>query len=176
MRSKLYRAAVFLAIVSLLPLLIFLSRRESPPSKVEVKVHQKQTIENFVLRASDRYDWELKSPEAQAVDKNTLLLKEPVLTLYLKESIVIRAKEALYDRARREIELLSPQLLTGNYTAFSPKGIYWIEEKLFVSNSPCKFVSRWQEETVGRNCTVNFVKGTVIIKGGVKTTLTGVRR
>ena len=175
MRRKLYRVAVFLALVSLLPLLIFLARRETPPTKVEVKVHQKQTIENFVLRASDRYDWELKSPEAQAVDKNNLLLKEPVLTLYLKEPVVIKAEEAVYNRAKGEISLVKPELLTGNYTASSPEGVYLIKKKLFLSNSPCRFVSRYQGETVGRSCTVNLVSGTVIIRGKVRTTLNGVK-
>ncbi|ADU97117.1 protein of unknown function DUF1239 [Thermovibrio ammonificans HB-1] len=173
MRRKLYRLAVLLAFLSLLPLVLFLSRREEPPLKVKVKVHQRQTIENFTLESTGKRVWTLSAPEAQMVDKDKIYLKEPVLTVYLKEPVKIYADSAVYFRDKGIVDLISPRLVTANYTAYTGRGVYNLKTATFKSLTTCTATAPGKGSTVGASCTVKVDKGVVIIKGKVKSVLYG---
>ena len=169
MRSKFYKIAVLLAIISFIPLFIFVSRRENPPDKVNVPRHKTQTVENFRLKASGKEKWELVSPKAQFVDKNIVNLENPVLTVYLKNRVTVKAREARLDRSKGTVYLKDVKLVGTDFEAFSRKGIYYLRREVFKTNSGCKAIYNGVNSSKGRVCTIDLKSRKVIIRGRVKT-------
>ncbi|WP_456342723.1 LPS export ABC transporter periplasmic protein LptC [Thermovibrio sp.] len=171
-RSFFYKAALILALSSLIPFIIFLSRRENPPEKISVKLHQKQTVENFVLTSSGKSRWILKSPLAVFREKELIELDSPVLTVSGSPPIVVRARKALFDRKRGELELEGVEMETGELSAASPQGVYFVERELFKTDKGC-LVKSGSATTTGKECTLKLDKRKVIITQQVKTVITG---
>jgi len=171
-RSFFYKAALVLALVSLIPLVIFLSRRESPPEKISVRLHQKQTVENFTLNSTGQTRWVLKAPVAVFREKDLIELTSPVLTVFRTPPVTVRAGEALFDRKRGILTLRDVYLETGQLRAFSPGGTYLIDKEIFKSSSGCRVVAG-SSTTEGKNCTLLIPEREVIITQQVKTVISG---
>ncbi len=171
-RNFFYRAALLLSLLSLIPLMVFLSRRETPPEKISVKFHQRQTVENFILNSSGSRRWVLKSPLAVFKEKDLIELKFPVLTLFTSPPVIVKAKRALFNRKENRLELEEVELESGQLFASSPRGTYLIEKELFETSSGC-LVKTPSFTTSGKVCTLNLEEGEVIITQQVKTVVTG---
>ena len=169
-RGLFYKVAFLLALASLVPLIIFLSRRESPPEKISVKLHNKQTVENFTLSSTGKERWVLRAPVAVFEDKNRIKLKKPVLTVYTRPPVVIEAEEALFDRSRSELYLKGVHLTSENIEALAPVGTYFMKRELFKGSKGCTFnLKTSKSTTTGKLCRILVDKREVIISKGVKT-------
>lgn len=169
-RSLLYKLAFFLALASLVPLVIFLSRRESPPEKVSVKLHNKQTVENFTLSSAGKEKWVLRAPIAVFEDRDKIKLEKPVLTVSSHPPAVIEAEEALFDRKSSRLYLKGVRLTSRNIKAFSPRGTYLLKRELFKGTDGCSFTLQSSNSTTtGKECEILVKERKVIISQGVKT-------
>ena len=171
-RSFFYKVALILVVLSLVPLVIFLSRREGPPKKISVKVHQRQTVENFVLNSTGEEKWVLKSPLAVFKEKNLIELQSPVLKVFRDPPIVIEAERALFNRAKGELRVVKVKLKSGQLFGTSQEGTYFVDRELFTTNSGCLIKVR-SSTTTGKNCTLKFKEREVIISQNVRTLIDG---
>ena len=171
MKSKLYKLALFLLIVSFFPFLIFISKKETPPEKINVPQHKTQTVENFILKSSGKNRWQLKSPQAKFLDKNTVELKRPVLVVFLKSKITIKAEEAKFNKNLGLIHLKSVELIGPDFWAFSPEGIYDLNKEIFKTESKCKVIYNRINMSEGNACTLDLKYRRAIIYGRVKTVI-----
>ncbi len=171
MRSKLYRLALFLLIVSFIPFLIFISKKETPPEKINVPQHKTQTVENFILKSSGKNRWQLKSPQAKFLDKNIIELKKTILVVFLKSRITIKAEEATFNRNLGQIRLKSVELIGPNFRASSPEGIYDLNKEIFKTESKCKIIYNKINISEGNTCTLDLKYRRAIIYGRVKTVI-----
>ena len=169
MRSRLYRLALLFLIISFVPFLIFISRKETPPEKVNIPQHKSQTIENFILKSSGKNRWQLTSPKAKFLDKSIIELEKPVLTVFLKSRITIEADEAKLDRKKGLIYLDNVKLIGSSFKASSPQGIYILKRELFKTNRNCKVTYNIVNTSEGKICTLDLKYQRAIISGGVKT-------
>lgn len=169
MKSRLYKLALFLLIISFIPFLIFISKRETPPEKINVPQHKTQTVENFILKSSGKRRWQLTSPKANFLDKNTIQLKKPVLTVFLRSQVVIEADEAKLDRKKGKVYLKNVKLIGKNFKAFSPEGVYLLKRESFKTNKSCKVTYNSINTSEGKVCTLDLKYQRAIISGGVKT-------
>jgi lipopolysaccharide export system protein LptC len=176
MRRLFYRIAFLLALFSLVPLIVFLARRESPPEKLSVKVRQKQTVENFSLKSTGKSPvWTLNSPLAVFKDKERIELEKPSLTLYLSPPVEITASKALFDREKRELYLHQVHLVSEEVDAYSPSGVYFLNKALFKTDSGCKIISG-ASRTSGKVCTLYLKSRKFVVEGSVKTTISEVEK
>lgn len=171
MRNKLYKIAIFLTVISFIPFLIFLSKRESPPEKVNIPRHKTQTIENFILKSEGENRWQLKAPQAFFLNENEIKLITPVLTVFTKNKIVIEAKEALYNKSRGIVYLKGITLKGKDFVLTSPEGKYNLKLQKFVTDAGCKAVYNDVNTLQGENCVVNLRSKTTIISNHVKTVI-----
>ena len=171
MRDKLYRLALILAIISFLPFLVFISRREVPIEKVKVPAHKTQTVENFRLKAAGKNKWELSAPEATFVGKNIIKLKTPVLTVYLQNRIVIKSLNAVFYRDKGVVYLDNVTLLGKNFRADSKKGVYNLEKQLFETDKGCRVVYNDINSLEGEVCKIDVKEDRVIILKHVRTVI-----
>ena len=171
MRSKFYKLSLVLLIISFLPFLIFLLRRENPPAQIEVPHHKTQTIENFELKASGRNRWKLKSPKATFIGKEIIKLKHPVLTIYVNGNMLIYAESAKLDKKRNKLILKKVYITGKNFNAFSKKGIYSLKKQIFETNSGCKAVYNNVNFSEGNACKIYLKSREIIITNGVKTVI-----
>jgi len=169
-RGLFYKIAFVLALASFVPLVLFLSRRESPPEKVPVPSHKKQTVENFTLSSTGKERWVLRAPVAIFEDRNRIRLKRPVLTVYTRPPVVIKAEEALFDKGRSELYLKKAHLTSENIEAFSPLGTYYVKRELFTGREGCTFnLKTSKSTTTGGVCRILVDRREVIISKNVKT-------
>jgi len=169
-RSLFYKVAFLLAVASLVPLVIFLSRRESPPEKISVKVHDKQTVENFTLTSSGERRWLLRAPVAIFEDRERIRLKEPVLEVEAEPPVLIRAKEALFNKAKGVLYLKGVELTSGNLEAGAPSGVYYVKRELFDTKAGCTFrLKDTNSNTTGNHCQIFVKEREVIITNHVRT-------
>ncbi len=169
MRSKLYKLALFLLIISFIPFLIFLSKREAPPAKVNVPQHKTQTVENFVLKSSGKNRWQLRSPKANFINENLIELVNPVLTIFLKNQIVIKADEAKLNRKEGLVYLKNVTLTGPDFVAFSPEGIYILRKQMFKTDKRCKITYNRINTSEGNTCILDLKYQRAIISDSVKT-------
>ncbi|WP_456456116.1 LPS export ABC transporter periplasmic protein LptC [Thermovibrio sp.] len=169
-RSFFYRLALALLLVSILPFIFFLVRRETPPENLKVKTHKEQTIENFTLNSTGKNRWILKSPKAVFRGNNLVELKKPVFETLNAPKIEITAKEALLNREKGFLFLKSVNLVSNGLKAFSPEGIYFIETGVFKTDKGCELKTE-TSTTKGRKCIFYLKEGEVIIEGKVKSTI-----
>ncbi|WP_457678597.1 LPS export ABC transporter periplasmic protein LptC [Thermovibrio sp.] len=174
-RSFLYKLAVVLAVLSLVPLLIFFSRKESPPEKVKVKLHNRQTVENFTLESTGKEKWLLSSPLALFKGKDVIELKSPVLTLISPKRAVVRANEAVYYRGKGLLKLKGVSLNLENLKAFSVSGTYFLKKELFKGKGGCEVLTE-NSETTGNLCTLYLKSEEVIISDRIKSVIRSERR
>ena len=169
MRNRLYRLALLFLITSFIPFLIFISRKETPPEKINIPQHKTQTIENFILKSSGKSRWQLTSPKAKFLDKSVIELEKPVLTVFLKSKITIEADKAKLDRKKGLIYLDNVKLVGSNFKALSPQGIYILKRELFKTNKTCGVTYNSINTSKGKICTLDLKYQRAIISGGVKT-------
>ena len=176
MRGLFYKVAFLLALFSLVPLVIFLARKESPPEKLSVKVRQKQTVENFSLKSTGKPPvWTLSSPIAVFKDKERIELKEPSLIVYLEPPVKITASKALFDRSKGELYLYQVRLTSKELEASSPYGVYLVDKALFKTSSGCRVLSKGSR-TSGKVCSLYLRSKEFVLEGSVRTTISGVAR
>ena len=171
MRNKLYKLALLLVLLSFVPFLLFVSKRETPPEKIKVPQHKTQTVENFVLKSAGKNVWELESPSAVLVRKDLIKLTKPVLTVLSKERVVIKASEALFDREKQLVYLKQVSLKGKNFIAFSPEGIYDLKSQTFKTEVGCKAVYNSVNTLEGKKCVLNLKSRVTIISNRVKTVI-----
>jgi hypothetical protein len=175
MRELLYKVALLLALSSFLPLALFLIRRESPPQGISVKLEQKQTVEHFSLESvGGAVGWHLSAPRATFADRWHLELIKPFLVVNLKPTIKVLASRAVFDRRKGELYLYDVTLVSRELKASSPYGTYHLSKALFETDSSCRIISNGSE-TVGNSCYFFLKEKRFIVKGNVKTTLSGVK-
>jgi len=171
-RNFFYKVALLLLAFSLVPLVIFLSRKENPPEKVAVKVHKKQTVENFTLTSLGKRRWILTAPVAVFEGPQLVRLQNPVLRAEGSPPVEIRAKEALLDRSRGVVRLKEVLFKSADLSSCSPEGTYYLQKELFLTEKGCTFYFG-ESETEGRRCSILPAEGKVIITDSVKTLFRG---
>ena len=171
MKEKFYKLALILAVVSFLPFLIFVSRREAPPEKVKVPQHKTQTVENFKLKATGENKWELSAPKATFIGKNVIKLILPVLTVYLQNEIIIKSSSAVLYRDRGIVYLDNVTLVGRNFRASSKKGTYNLKRQLFETDEGCRAVYNNVNSLEGEICKIDVREDKVIILKHVKTVI-----
>ncbi|WP_456437509.1 LPS export ABC transporter periplasmic protein LptC [Desulfurobacterium sp.] len=172
MREKLFRIAVFIGIAGLLPLLLIMFRRDAPPPEVHIKKTKQQIIRDFVFsqEKNNQTEWKLKAPEAKFID-NHIILINPILIVNTKNPVTITAKKAIYYKQENRATFEKVKLKGQDFYAEIPKGRFDGKRQIFHSNSNChvKFLNGYTIE--GKNCTINFKTGKVIISKTVKTVI-----
>jgi len=176
MKGKFYKVSLFLAVISFLPFLVFISRRENPPPKVKVPKHKKQTVEEFTLRSTGKNRWVLRAPKATFPEKDVVILEKPVLTLFRDGNFTIIAEWAKLLKRENKVLLKRAVLEGRNFRGFSPKGIYYFDGEVFKTNSNCTVVYNGVNSMKGKNCTVDVKRQKVIISKGVRTVIKEVRK
>ena len=176
MRAKLYKIALFLVIISFLPFLIFISRKENPPEKVKIPHHKTQAIENFKLEATGKNRWELVAPEATFAGKEIINLRNPVLTLYLKDKLMIKATKAILYRDKGIVYLENVRLLGKNFEAVSNRGTYNLKEQIFETRSGCRATYNMVNTSEGKVCKIDLKEDRVTILNRVKTIVREVKK
>ena len=171
MRSKFYKLAIFLLVISFFPFLIFISKRETPPEKVNIPQHKTQTVEKFILKSTGKNRWQLVSPKAKFVGKNVIDLDKPVLTLFQKTEITIEAEKARFFRDRGYIYLKQVKLKGANFEAYSPEGVYSLKNQTFKTEKGCKVTYNGINSSEGKVCTLDLKYQRAIISGGIRTTI-----
>jgi hypothetical protein len=176
MKSKFYKLSLILAVVSFVPFLIFISRRENPPPKVKIPQHRKQTVEKFILKSTGKNRWILRAPKATFPEKNVVILEKPVLTIFKNGNFTIVANWAKLFKEKNKVFLKNATLKGKNFTGFSPEGVYYFNREIFKTNSTCKLIYNGVNSIKGRTCTVDVKRQRVIIFKGARTVIKEVRR
>ncbi|SMO69156.1 Lipopolysaccharide-assembly, LptC-related [Balnearium lithotrophicum] len=176
MRNKFFQIAVLLIFLSVLPLVVFLSRREAPPEKVKIPKHRKQTIEEFVLKSSGKNRWILRAPTATFLNKNTIKLIKPKLKVFLTEKVEIEADSAEFLRDKNRVILKNVRLKGKNFNAFSPSGTYFLKSGVFLSKSKCNANFNKVNNITGKGCKIEFKREKITIFSSVKTTIKEVKK
>ncbi|WP_457569900.1 hypothetical protein [Desulfurobacterium sp.] len=172
MREKLFRIAIIIGIAGLLPLLFVMLHKNAPPPKVHIKKTKQQVIKDFVFsqEETNQTEWQLKAPEAKFID-NHIILKEPILKVNTKTPVEIAAQKAIYYRQENRATFENVKLKGKDFYAETPSGKFDGKLQTFYSNSSCliKFSNGYTIK--GKNCSINFKTGKVIISKGVKTVI-----
>jgi hypothetical protein len=167
-RSFLKRLALFLIAVSTLPFILFFARKESPPERIEVKSHRKQTIEDFSLKAEGGKKWELSAPRAIFETKSRVKLLNPVLKIE-EPPLKIFAREALYEKEGEKLFLKEVRIEGEEMELSAPDGVYLLREELFKGERGCTFKGKATGTTVGSRCILLIGEKKIIISDGVRT-------
>jgi len=175
MGKNLYKISLILIVITLLPLIFFLSRKEVPNQKIKIPKHKRQTVENFVLKSSGKNRWTLTANRAMFTNQNQVNLTKPILKINLKQPLTIKAERASYFRNRNLINLEKVTLMGKNFYASSPKGIYYLDKKVFKTDSYCKITFNKVNEIEGKGCLLNIEKEEITIFNSVKTTIKEVK-
>ncbi len=171
MREKLYRLALTMAVISFLPFLVFVSRKEAPPEKIKVPQHKTQTVEKFKLEATGKNKWELIAPKATFVGKNIIKLNNPVLTIYLKNRVIIESSRAILHRDKGIVYLDNVTLFDENFKADSKGGIYDLRRQLFKTDKGCRAVYNNVNSSKGKICKIDVSEDKIVILKHVKTVI-----
>jgi hypothetical protein len=169
MRSKLLKIAIFLGIVSVLPSVVLITRKETPPEKISVKTNREQVIEDFTLRSSSNGKrWNLEAPKAILKENGKIYLSSPVLIIFGKQKTSILAKEALYDEREKKVFLKEVYIHGKNLKGRAKSGIYYVDEETFKTDSFCEFVFNSDKLIKGKGCEIDLKTEKVIILDSVK--------
>ena len=171
MREKLLKIAIVTGIAGLLPLLFILLRQNTAPPDVHIKKTKQQTIKNFVFlqKESNQIEWQLTAPEARFID-NHITLKNPELTLSLKNPVIITAQQAIYYQKSNRADFKSVKLIGHDFTAITPEGKFNGKTQTFYAKT-CSIKFSNSYTIKGKGCTINLKTGKVIINSGVKTVI-----
>jgi len=168
-KETIYKVATLLAVVSILPFIIFVARRELPPEKFHVETHKKQLIKDFVLESrGEKKSWILRAPEAVFEGKETIILKRPKLLLLEEEEVTISAKRATYHQEKGELLLENVRVDGKNIKGKADRGIYRTQEETFLADSRCTVVLKGKFSVEGKSCLLDFKNKRVIIRSEVK--------
>jgi len=168
-REKLFKLALLLLLIGLLPLLYFTLKSEPPPKK-ELKSYKEQTIENFTFTELSQKEkkWILKSPKAVFKNKEVIILENPILKIFSTNS-TIYAKKAIYNQRKNLATLESIKLEGKDFTAQTSKGIFNGKTEIFKSTTSCIINFKNGYTIKGNECLIYLRSGKVIIKQGVST-------
>ncbi|TCK06649.1 LPS export ABC transporter periplasmic protein LptC [Phorcysia thermohydrogeniphila] len=172
MKEAIYKIAAFLAIVSILPFVIFMARRESPPEKFHVETHKKQLIKNFTLESKgEKRSWVLRAPEAVFEGNKEIILKFPELELLEKERVLIHAESAIYNQETEELFLENVSIESENLSGKTRTGTYSTSKGVFVTHDTCEVTLKNRFTVEGKECILDLKNKRVIIQSKVKSIL-----
>ena len=172
MKETIYKVAAFLAIISVLPFVIFMARRELPPEKFHVETHKKQLIKDFVLESKgEKRSWILRAPEAVFEGNREILLHFPELELLEGEKVLIRAELATYNQDTGELSLEGVSIESKSLSGRTEKGVYSTRKGIFTTNATCKITLKKKFTVEGKGCILDFKSKRVIIQSKVKSIL-----
>ncbi len=171
MRDILFKIAVILALISIAPLIVVISRRENPPKYPKVEVHNKQIVRDFTLKSNG---WVLKAPIAE-VKKECISLKLAKLKVLSNKTVTIMASEACYKKQSNVCNMKNVKLLEDNLTAITPYGIYNGRKNTFRTLKSCLIKFSGNNTIEGNGCIANLKDQRFIILNGVKSTLRSMR-
>ena len=163
--------------IAIIPFVLFIARRESPPEKIKVESHRQQVIKQFRLESRDKIEWELTSPEAKFKGENTISLKNPLLLVKTaSRTVTIKAPYALFYRKQKRVKLKQVFLETDNLTAQSPCGIYDVNSGTFTTDCGCKISLRKVNTITGKICILNLNERKITVSNGVKSIFREVKK
>ncbi len=171
-----YRIAVLIALVSILPFIVFIARREAPPEKIEVEVHKKQVIKDFVLESKGKKVWKLTAPEATFEGEKCIKLKNPVLRIYNKEIVILKSPAAVYNQKSGKLEVSKVTIVSKGFYAESEKGVYSTSKEVFRTEGSCYIKIKETNQIWGKKCVLDLKKRKFIINSNVRSQLRGVER
>ena len=172
MKKAIYKLAAFLAIVSVLPFIIFMARKESPPEKLHVETHKKQLIKDFVLESKgDKKSWILRAPKAVFRGNREIYLEHPELELLNEEKVTIRSELATYNQETGELFLENVSIEGENLSGKAGRGVYNTGKGIFVTNEGCEVTLKSRFTVKGKDCTLDLKNKKVIIQSKVKSVL-----
>ncbi len=175
-KNILYKLALFIAVISILPFVIFIARREAPPEKIEVEIHKKQVIREFVLESKGKRAWKLISPEATFEGEKRIMLKSSTLHIYGQETVVLKSPNAIYDQKSGELKVGKVTIKSKSFYAKSDPGIYLTSTGIFTTEGSCYINIRNNGQIWGKQCILDLRKRKFIIKSNVHSRFRGVRR
>ena len=170
MKEKILKVAIALAVISILPFVILITRREAPPEKIDVETHKEQVVKDFVLQSEGRKQWILKSPEALFEGEEKIRLKNPELTIYNGERILLIAKRAVYNQKEKTVNLEEVTITGKEFKGRAPYGVYYTEKENFITDSTCEITFDTTKRISGKSCQIDLRNKRVIIQSDVKST------
>ncbi|SNR61728.1 LPS export ABC transporter periplasmic protein LptC [Desulfurobacterium atlanticum] len=171
MREKLFKLALLLLLIGLLPLLYFTLKSEPYPKK-ELKRYKEQTVEKFTFTELSKKGekWTLKSPKASFKGKDVVILEDPIFKIFSSNS-TIYAKKATYNQKENITILKNIKLESRDFIAKTTEGIFNGKTEIFKSITPCIIDFKNGYTIKGNQCLINLRNGKVIIKQGVSTVI-----
>ncbi|MEO2068575.1 MAG: LPS export ABC transporter periplasmic protein LptC [Desulfurobacteriaceae bacterium] len=170
MRSRLLKVAILLGIVSILPSIVLITRRETPPEKVSVRTNKEQVIVDFTLRSTGDKRWSLRSSKATFIDDKNVFLTCPQLRVLDGQSYTIEAESAIYDERGKKVSLNKVLLYSKNFKGETENGTYYVDKEVFKTTSFCKVVFYPDKVIEGKGCEIDLKNEMVIILSNVKST------
>ncbi|ADY73805.1 protein of unknown function DUF1239 [Desulfurobacterium thermolithotrophum DSM 11699] len=167
MREKFFKVAVFLAIISILPFIVLIMRKETPPEKLNVETHKKQVIKDFVLKSEGVKKWILRAPKA-LFEGEEIHLKKPQLVIYDKDKFFLIADEAVYYQNKKLVHLKQVTLIGKNLRGKAPYGTYYTDKEIFTTKTTCEFTFDNDKRVTGKGCQLELKDKKVIIQSNVK--------
>ncbi len=168
MKEKILRIAIVFAVISILPFVILITRKETPPERIDVETHKEQVIKDFVLQSKGSKQWILKAPEALFEGEKKIRLENPELTVYGKEKVLLIAKSALYDQEKKSVNLNQVVIIGTDFRGEASYGIYHTEKEIFITDSTCKITFNSSKKISGKGCQIDLRNKRVIIQSNVK--------
>jgi len=167
-KEKILKVAIVLAVISILPFVILIARKETPPERIDVETHKEQVIKDFVLQSKGSKQWVLKAPEALFEGEKRIRLENPELTVYDKEKVLLIARSALYDQEKKSVNLKQVVIIGKDFRGKASYGIYYTEREIFITDSTCEITFNSSKKISGKGCQIDLRNKRVIIQSNVK--------
>ena len=165
MKPRIHHIAVFTAVLSFLPLVVFIARKEAPPEKIQVETHEKQVVKEFTLNSPEKGNrWILKSPEALLEKEGEVLLRSPKVTLLDRDNTLIEAKTALFRQGEGTLLLKEVRVTGKNFRATAEDGVYDTGAGIFRTKRWCSVLLKGKHRIRGKGCVLDLKNRRVIIR------------
>ena len=168
MNEKILKVAIALAVISILPFIILIARKEAPPERIEVETHKEQVIKDFILQSEGSKQWVLRAPEALFEGEKKIRLENPELTVYDREKVLLIAKKAIYNQEKKSVNLKQVVIIGKDFRGKASHGIYYTEKETFITDATCEITFDSSKRISGKGCRIDLRNKRVIIRSNVK--------